>query len=498
MPVQRFILAYMDHILARLASDSFYHLSHASLTGSRCQGLACFAARQQDPAGWILACQSSPTVFCLGQCYRGPARQGEDALPHIASHARASVLLGNVANAAVLDLAAYCKTGGGQALHQVMRMDSAAVIQQISASGLRGRGGAAFPAGLKWQLLAAQEADCKYLVANADEGDPGSFSDRLLMERDPYRLIEAMLIAGITVGARQAYIYLRREYEQTASILQAAIEQVLAAGWLGQHVLGSAHAFDIHLVIGKGSYLCGEETAMLNAIEDRRPEARLRPPQITELGLYSKPTLVNNVETLCAIPWIITHGAAAYAALGTPESPGTKLLSLNSVFKRPGLYEVEFGISLRDIVDKLGMGLKQGQLKGLMIGGPLAGVIPPQLLDTPLAYQSLQQIGGAVGHGGVIAFDDSCSIAELVAQVFRFGAFESCGKCTPCHRGAAEISRHFDDILQGGHWNADRWQALVTALADASLCGHGRGLAEFAQSIQCHYHAELQTCFTSA
>lgn len=488
----------MDHILARLANDSFYHLSHASLTGSRCQGLACFAARQQDPAGWEHACQSSPTVFCLGQCYRGPARQGNDALPHIANHSREAVLLGNVARAAVLDLADYCNTGGGQALRQVLGMDSTAVIQLITTSGLRGRGGAAFSTGLKWQLLAEQEADCKYLVANADEGDPGSFSDRLLMERDPYRLIEAMLIAGITVGARQGSIYLRREYEQTAGILQAAISQARAAGWLGQHVLDSSHAFDIKLVIGKGSYLCGEETAMLNAIEDRRPEARLRPPQITELGLYNKPTLVNNVETLCAIPWIITHGAAAYAALGTPESPGTKLLSLNSVFKRPGLYEVEFGINLRDIVDKLGLGLQQGQLKGLMIGGPLAGLIPPQLLDTPFAYQSLQQIGGAVGHGGVIAFDDSCSIAELVAQVFRFGAFESCGKCTPCHRGAAEIARHFDGILQGGRWNESRWQALVTALANASLCGHGRGLAEFAQSIQRHYHAELQTCFTSA
>src|SRR5690606_23995953 len=278
---------------------------------------------------------------------------------------------------------------------------------------LRGRGGAGFPTGRKWRAVADAINKTKYIVANADEGDPGAFSDRVLIETDPFRLIEAMLIAAISVGATQGFIYLRREYETAARVLARAIEQARAARWLGGHVLDSAYTFDLELVIGAGSYLCGEETAMLNAIEGRRPEVRLRPPQITECGLFDRPTLVNNVETLCAIPWIIENGGEAYRQLGTADNAGTKLLSLNSLFVKPGVYEVEFGISVREIIDVLGGGLRRGHLKGVMIGGPLAGIIPPPLFDTPLTHEALHAIGCAVGHGGVIAFADDTSIAEI-------------------------------------------------------------------------------------
>ena len=333
------------------------------------------------------------------------------------------------------------------------------------------------------------------MVANADEGDPGSFSDKVLLEQNPFQLIEAMIIAGITVGATQGYIYLRCEYPAAAGVLQQAIRQAYAAGWLGAAVLGSSHHFELQLVIGHGSYLCGEETAMLNAIEGQRPEVRIRPPQISEHGLFGLPTLVNNVETLCAVPWIVEHGGAAYAAMGTANSKGTKLLSLNSLFNRPGLYEVEFGITIRQIVDELGGGLRRGQLKGVMIGGPLAGIVPPALLDTPLDYEALHAIGCAVGHGGVIAFADDSPIAAIVAEVFRFGAGESCGKCTPCHLGSPELARSFAAVLEGQKMPRQRWRELIDALANSSLCGHGRGLAEFALAIERHYPEELATCF---
>ncbi|QNM97895.1 complex I 51 kDa subunit family protein [Chitinimonas koreensis] len=476
-------------------TGGYYHLEHVALAGRACRGLACFAARNDAPRRWREAHGDTPPLHCLGQCYRAPAACGDDGPVPAESHARRTVLLANVGRGGVRDLAAYQQAGGGQALRQALATPRAALLDMIAASGLRGRGGAGFPAGRKWLAVARAEAGCKYLVVNADEGDPGSFSDRLLMEDDPFLLIEACLIAALAVGARRGHIYLRAEYPEAAAVLRAALAAARGQRWLGAGVLGSAHDFELELVIGQGSYVCGEETALLESIEGRRPEVRLRPPQITEAGLWGAPTLVHNVETLCAVPWIVRHGAEAYAALGYGRSRGTKLLSLNSLFRRPGLYEVEFGISLRRIVDELGGGLRRGRLKGLMVGGPLAGLIPPALLDTPLDYEAMQAIGGAVGHGGVIAFADDTSIVELVAEVFRFGAIESCGKCTPCRLGSPELAAMFEAARRGERMERDRWQALVRALAAASLCGHGRGLAEFARAIERHYPEELATCF---
>ncbi len=485
----------MEAVRPHQSITSFYHLAHDSLAGRACQGLACFAARHDAPVRWQQAHGSTPPLFCLGQCYRGPAACGDDAPVHIGQHARHAVLVGNLATGACRDLMGYLQRGGEQALQQALATPAAVLLDLLAASGLRGRGGAGFPTARKWLAVARAKGHCKCIVANADEGDPGAFSDRLLLEDDPFRLIEAMVIAGITVGAQQGYIYLRKEYPEARAILHHALAQATQAGWLGDHVLGSVHRFHLDLVVGHGSYICGEETAMLNAIEGKRPDIRLRPPQLTEHGLHGMPTLVNNVETLCAVPWIITHGPDAYAAMGTAKSRGSKLLSLNSLFHRPGLYEVEFGITLRQIVDDLGGGLRRGQLKGVMVGGPLAGLVPPTLLDTPLDYEALQAIGCAVGHGGVIAFADDTSMAELVAEVFRFGALESCGKCTPCRLGSPALARLFSAVIRGERIHRQRWQDLISALAASSLCGHGRGLAEFAHAIERHYPEELATCF---
>jgi formate dehydrogenase iron-sulfur subunit len=466
-------------------ASAYYSLYRRVLRDEACQGLACYAARADDPARWAAA-QVEPAIHCLGRCHAAPAAVDGDPAPHIASTLVASPLLQRVLDGGALTLAAYRDGGGGRGLLCARRMTAAQLIDSIERSGLRGRGGAGFAAGYKWRAVAQAPGPLKYVVANADEGDAGTFGDRVLLERDPFLLIEGMAIAARAIGAQHGCIYLRKEYPAAAAVLRAALAEARASGWLDS-------AFEIELVIGAGSYVCGEETAMLEAIEGRRPQPRPRPPQITTQGLFGRPTLVHNVETLCAVPWIVERGAAAYAALGCGRSRGSKLLSLNSLFRRPGLYEVPFGISLHQIVDELGGGLRRGELRALMIGGPLAGLLPPALLDTPLDYEALAAVGGAVGHGGVIAFADDSSIAGIAEQVLRFGALESCGKCVPCHRGSPKLARLF---VAAGAGTLDRaeWTNLLAALAETSLCGHGRGLAEFARSIERHFGAELGAC----
>lgn len=482
------------------AVQSFYHLHRVDCSTRPCQGLACFAARNDDPLAWHDAMQDSSNVFCHGNCFCGPVTRHTYTRPHISAQTATPVLLGNLLAGGVRDLPRYAANGGGLALQRALRTAPEKIVDLIESSQLRGRGGAGFNTGRKWRAAADRKAPQKYLVANADEGDPGSFSDRLLLEDDPFLLIEGMLIAALAVGATRGYIYLRKEYGAAATILRSAIQQARDWSWLGKNVLGSNSEFDIELCIGAGSYVCGEETALLNSIEGRRPEVRVRPPYLTECGLFSAPTVVDNIETLCAVPWIVTHGAEAYARMGSMTSKGTKLVSLNSMFLRPGLYEVELGTSVRHLIEAIGGGLRRGALKGVMIGGPLAGLVPPHLLDTPLCHEALHDIGCALGHGGVIAFADDTSIAEIVAQVFRFGAIESCGKCTPCRLGSAEIARGFAGYLDGAAGRGpgieeERWRDLVEVLHATSLCGHGRGLAEFARAVERHYQPELAACF---
>jgi formate dehydrogenase iron-sulfur subunit len=306
-----------------------------------------------------------------------------------------------------------------------------------------------------------------------------------------------MAIAAYAIGASRGYLYVRCEYPDAIARLKQALNEARSGRLLGPRVLETDFSFDVELIVGAGSYECGEETSLLNSIEGRRPVARVRPPYVAECGLWGLPTIVNNAETLACVPWILRHGADAYATLGIPDSRGTKVLSLNSLFRRPGLYEVEFGISLREIVEDLGGGLARGKLLGLMVGGPLAGMVPPHLLDTRLGFAEMRAIGASVGHGGVIAFDDRTTIPELLMHVFSFGAHESCGQCTPCRLGTRRIEEIFAGALRGAGAAAERteWQEVVRALKLASLCGLGTGLAEFAESILRHYPQELRACF---
>ena len=303
--------------------SSFYHLQSAPEAGQLCQGLACFVARHHDPGRWQGACAQETRVHCLGKCYLAPAAAADDGRPRVEVMSREPIVLRRVVNGGAPTLATYKQLGGYRALASALERTPDQIIAEIERSGLRGRGGAGFPAGKKWRAVSEQQSQVKYLVANGDEGDPGAYIDRFLMEEDPHAIIEAMIIAGRAVGAGRGFIYVRAEYPAAFRRMAAAIAESRAEGILGERVLGTTSAFDLEVVAGGGSYLCGEETALLNALEGARPEVRTRPPYPASYGLFGRPTLVHNIETLANIPWIVEHGGDAYdaSARGPAEAP---------------------------------------------------------------------------------------------------------------------------------------------------------------------------------
>ena len=475
--------------------ESFFHLGSVTLRDQACQGTACFLARHRDPATWARAVGSTPRVHCLGRCFAAPATAAGTGHPHVQVASPRAVVLERVARGPALACAAaYRAAGGYRALERALRLGPAGIVAEIEASGLRGRGGAAFPTGRKWRAVFESETPTAYVVCNADEGDPGAYVDRYLMQDDPHSVLEGLAIAAVATGSHRGYVYVRKEYPAASAAMARSVAEAHDEGILGPHLLGEGPPLDVVVVDGQGSYVCGEETALLNALEDRRPDVRARPPYPSEHGLFGAPTVVNNVETLAAVPWIVEHGAGAYRAMGTATSPGTKVVSLSSQFRRPGLYEIELGTPVRDIVDGLGGGVTEGHLRGVLVGGPLAGILPAHLLDTPLAFDAMRAVGCEVGHGGVVALDGHTSIPELVHHVFRFGAYESCGKCTPCRVGAARIEALFAPGGPRGAAVVTEWRATVAALAETSLCGHGSGLAAFARSVMAHFGDEVDRC----
>ena len=478
--------------------DSFYHLPGEHISEKACRGTACFVARHLNPGRWREANSEAAPVYCLGKCYSAPASGSEDERPRIELHAREPVVLGHVMDGPVRTVGEYTARGGYTALERAVGQSQEEILRALELSGLRGRGGAGFPTGKKWRAVAEQRSPEKFVVANADEGDSGAYIDRFLIEDDPHCLLEAMAIAGFATGAAKGCVYLRKEYPQAHVVLQQAVAEARREGFLGERILQRNFSFDVEVTLGEGSYVCGEETALLNSIEGRRPEVRSRPPYPFQQGLFGKPTLINNVETLANIPWIVRKGGEAYGRLGFSKSRGVKVVSLNSLFHRPGLYEVEFGVPVRQIVEDMGGGLKTGKIKGLIIGGPLAGIVPPKLFDTLLGFEELAAIGASVGHGGVVAFDEHTSLPELIHHVFDFGAFESCGKCTPCRLGSRRVEQLFRRILKSGSVSsAEKRECneIISALALTSLCGLGTGLADFAASALRYYAGELEECF---
>ncbi len=331
----------------------------------------------------------------------------------------------------------YKTLGGFVALQNALSAGGGSVVEQLIASGLRGRGGAAFPAGIKWQTVLKAEAGQKYIVCNADEGDSGTFADRLLMEADPYQLIEGMAIAGAAVGATRGYIYLRSEYPRAREVLGEALVRARAAGLLGTDLLGSGKTFELELRMGAGAYICGEETSLLNSLEGKRGIVRAKPPLPALEGLFGKPTVVNNVLTLAAVTTVMAKGPDYYAALGTGRSLGTLALQLAGNVARGGLYEIPFGMTLRAAIDQFGGGTASGRpLRAVQVGGPLGAYLPESQWDTPLDYEAFAELGAMLGHGGVVLFDDTVDMGEQAQFAMAFCAEESCGKCTPCRIGS--------------------------------------------------------------
>lgn len=476
--------------------ESFYHLRRCDLTGRACDGTACFVARNSRGEAVQVG---EPRVYCLGRCFEAPAEGVSNHRPRIEVHSREGVILSRIAGGGARTLGAYRSFGGYRALERALTGSPDILSEVVEKSGLRGRGGAGFSTGRKWRAAASQTRSPKHVIANADEGDAGAYIDRFLLEEDPYALLEGMVLCAYAIGATHGWIYLRHEYPAAEAVLRGALAEARQAGLLGRRILGRDFDFDIEIVIGHGSYVCGEESALIRSIEGRRPEPVPHPPYPMESGLFGQPTVVNNVETLANVPWIVAHGTDAYRNMGFAQSRGTKVVSLNSLFAKPGLYEVEFGVTVRHIVETLGGGLRTGTLKGVMIGGPLSGIVPPHLLDTPFGFEELAAIGASVGHGGIVAFDERTSIAALVHHVFSFGAYESCGKCTPCRLGSRRVEEIFAGIANGlraPQANAVEWREVVNALRWTSLCGHGIGLGAFAESVLRYYGKEVEACFT--
>jgi len=375
-----------------------------------------------------------------------------------------------------LDLAAYARLGGLLALQRALTLDGAAIIAQIEASGLRGRGGAAFPAHIKWRTVAEQPSGQKFVCCNADEGDSGTFADRMLMEGDPFALLEGMLIAGLAVGAETGFVYIRSEYPAAIATMTEAVRRFEAAGWLGADIGGSGRRFTVEIRRGGGSYICGEESAMLESLEGKRGMVRAKPPIPAIAGLFGKPTLVHNVLSLGTVPWIVAHGGAAYAAHGSGRSRGTQAFQLAGNVRRGGLVELPFGTSIARLVDGFGGGTASGRpFRAAQLGGPLGAYVDAAMLHLPMDYEALAAAGAMLGHGGIVVFDDSVDMAEMARFAFQFCAHESCGKCTPCRIGSVRGAETLGEVIAGRNVAANLAlvEDLCEVMTDASLCAMG-------------------------
>ena len=375
-----------------------------------------------------------------------------------------------------LDGDAYVAAGGIAGLRAALGMRPPAVIDAVIDSGLRGRGGAGFPAGIKWRTVAEAPADQRYVCVNADEGDSGTFADRMLMEGDPFLLLEGMVIAGHAVGATRGYLYVRSEYPAAIAVMRAALEEARRRGWLGSAVLGTDMEFEVELRVGAGSYVCGEETAMLESLEGRRGMVRAKPPLPAVSGLFGRPTVINNVLTIAAVPDILANGADAYAQLGTGRSRGTQVFQLAGNVARGGIVEVPFGITLRELIEGYGSGTRSGRPVGaVQVGGPLGTYLSADELDVPTDYESLAAAGAMLGHGGIVVFDDTVDMAEQARFAMAFCAEESCGKCTPCRVGSTRGVEVIDRISRGvdRDGNLALLVDLCEVMRDGSLCAMG-------------------------
>ncbi|MDO9019499.1 MAG: NAD(P)H-dependent oxidoreductase subunit E [Deltaproteobacteria bacterium] len=508
-----------------------------------CKGTACHAACGDASVGWMedaLGLRLGETradgevsleaVYCLGFCNAGPSVEVEGRVYGELTPARARALADDLAHGGGVDEAdgalvpRFEARGGPAIVLERLSLDIDAtqldvarahgafeglsralgaltpeqVLAEVELAQLRGRGGAGFATAQKWRFAAANARGGEaYVVCNADEGDPGSYIDKYLMERDPYAVLEGAALAGYAIGAARGFVYVRSEYPRSAPALRRAVLEARAAGLLGEDILGSGFSFDIEVVEGAGSYVCGEETALLRSLEGLRGMVTARPPYPADKGLFERPTVVNNVETLVNVGWIVRHGGEAYARLGVGRSRGTKAVSLNERFATPGIYEVPLGVPLRSVLEGLGGGMKTGRpIKAVQVGGPLGGILPEALLDAPLGFEELAAVGALLGHGGIVAWDDAVDPRDIAIHLFEFCDAESCGKCFPCRIGGRrglELARRLKQPRSAAEVSAD--VALLGELCETlqlgSLCAHGGAIPDPIRSLLTHFAAEM-------
>jgi NADH-quinone oxidoreductase subunit F len=473
-----------------------------------CTGTACFAATADSHVEELKRglkldlgeraedrSVSLAETVCLGFCHSSPAvRDGEliDAGPGVIDR----VLDGATRPArepewtSVLDQPVLTRAGDWSGLERALaELEPEELLAEVKAANVRGRGGAGFPAGSKWEFTRAAAGEQKFIVANGDEGDPGSYIDKYVMERSPALLLEGMALAGYAVGAEHGFVLCRSEYPRSKPALELAADRARADGWLGENIADRGFRFDVTILEGAGSYVVGEETALLACIEGLRGTVSARPPFPAVRGLYGMPTVVNNTETLANIPFIARHGADAYRALSPGATPGTKLVCFNERFARPGVYEVRFGTPIRELCEQLAGGMIDGrEIKALQIGGPLGGILPASRLDVAFDFEPLAAEGCMVGHGGILAFDDRTDMRAVARHLLRFGSHESCGKCFPCRIG---LKRAYEAFCADAPIDRARFEELLEALELGSLCAHGGGMPAPLRSLLAHFPEEL-------
>ncbi len=467
-------------------------------------------------------------VGCLGLCGRGPlvaVTPGDAIYAHVTPRTAPTLIGGETPKAEALDTAhpfftgqtrivtetlglidsesvgEYVALDGYRALHQALtEMTPGEVVKAVSDSGLRGRGGAGYPTGVKWATVAKMPAGEKFVVCNGDEGDPGAFMDRSVMESDPHRVLEGMAVAAYAVGAGQGYVYVRAEYPSAVERLQKAITQAQKLGTLGTGIFGTPFNFRVEVRIGAGAFVCGEETALMASIEGKRGVPRPRPPYPAQSGLWERPTLINNVETFANVPLILRNGAAWFAGIGTAKSKGTKVFSLTGKVMNTGLIEVPMGTPLRQIVEVMGGGVPGGgSIKAVQTGGPSGGCIPAEHLDAPVDYESLNALGSIMGSGGMIVMDGSTNMVEVARFFMEFCMDESCGKCIPCRAGTVQMHRLLTKITRGEADAADveRLRHLGAMVRDTSLCGLGQTAPSPVLSTMRYFGGEYEALLKS-
>jgi bidirectional [NiFe] hydrogenase diaphorase subunit len=471
---------HSDLLKAALEEEAGSNGSHCRVRGAGCMGLCSAGPLVSVEPDHLLYEHVTPrdAADLIRSVGAEPLRRLECNLEQPFFKRQLNIVLENSGRIDPEKIEEYVAKGGYEALAQALtEMTPAAVIQEVSKSGLRGRGGAGYPTGLKWGTVAKSVGRIKYAVCNADEGDPGAFMDRSVLESDPHRVLEGMAIAAYAVGASRGYIYVRAEYPLAVKRLQTAIREARHAGHLGSAIGGTTFNFDIELRMGGGAFVCGEETALLASIEGKRGSPRPRPPYPAHSGLWGMPTLINNVETFANVPPIVRRGGAWYASLGTQKSKGTKVFALTGRVKNTGLIEVPMGMTLREIIFEIGGGIPDGRrFKAVQTGGPSGGCVPEEFLDLPVDYESLKQVGSIMGSGGMIVMDDTSCMVNVARFFMEFCMTESCGKCIPCRAGTAQLFELLTRITDGRatEKDLDMLTELCDMVGNTSLCGLGQ------------------------